>query len=86
MANRRWCGAGARKLLRVLAEREERRARWAGTRPSDIMVDMNAAITRAAMTPQPYPDSVLLSYDAYMLLTGHTLVKLGRRKRVWRRI
>ena len=83
MASKRWCGVTARKLLSKLRERETRRARWDATPATDILKDVNAALTSLYET-QPCSPNILMPYAAYMLLTGHTKVKMGRRKFVWR--
>jgi hypothetical protein len=52
----------------------------------DVLRDMNAALEASTVYDQQYttPDWMVISHEAYMIMTGHTKVKIGRRKFVWR--
>ena len=84
----RWFGAATRSLLKTLREREERRARWEDSSVTDVLVDMNAALAAALAYQEqtPAPQCIVMPYSSYMILTGHVQVKVGRRKRVWRKV
>ena len=87
MANKKWV-LRAKKLLPALRARQERHDRWAGKSAEGILADVNAALEAAYIysAQEPAPQSIFMSYSAYMIMTGHVLVKLGRRKRVWRKL
>jgi hypothetical protein len=71
-------------LLRTLRKREERRARWEGRGATGVLADMNAALAAAAALSAP--QCIVMPYSSYMIMTGHVQVKVGRRKRVWRKV
>ena len=85
--NAKWYGAKVRALLVKLQEREERRARWEATSAYTMMVDINAALEAAWVyqAQEPCPQMILMPYSSYMIMTGHTWVKRGRRGGEWRR-
>ena len=84
----RWFGAATRSLLKTLREREERRARWEGKSASDVLVDFNAALAAALIYNEQTlaPQCIVMPYSSYMIMTGHVQVKVGRHKRVWRKV
>jgi hypothetical protein len=88
VASKRWCNAKTRALIRKLREREERRLRWEGKSASDVLVGFNAALEAALiyLEQMPAPQCILTPYSSYMIMTGHTRVKVGRRKHVWKKI
>ena len=88
MKQGRWYGAATRALLKTLREREERRARWEGRSATGVLADMNAALEAALIYNEqaPAPQCIVMPYSSYMTLTGHVHVKVGRRKRVWRKV
>ena len=101
MASKRWCNPAARKLLAELRVREARQLRWDDVSPSNILAEMNDALRNVydagewwedlnlglpMFQHQPVPQSILLSYPAYMILRGYSKVKLGRRHHKWVRM
>ena len=81
--NARWYGPRARALLAKLRRREAVVRRWRDTGTQDILRDVNAALAAVYDDVQPEPQALLMSYGAYMILTGHIWVKLGRRGGKW---
>lgn len=85
--NAKWYGSKASALLAKLREREERRARWAGVSAPTVLGDINAALEAAFIyqAQEPQPQMIIMPYSSYMLMTGHTWVKRGRRGGEWRK-
>ena len=81
--NARWYGSKARTLLDSLRRREAVRSHWKDTGAQNILADINAALAAIYETALPAPQEILVSYTGYMVLTGHTYVKLGRRGGKW---
>ena len=78
--NARWYGLEARVLLSKLRACEARRSHWRDTPATNIMADINAVLVETICAE---PQELLMSYGAYMVLTGHAYVKLGRRGGKW---
>jgi hypothetical protein len=87
MASKRWCNERTRQLLGKLRISETRRNRWNSMDASEVLCDMNAALEASWFydAQSPAPGILWMSHEAYMLMTGHTKVKMGRRKFVWKK-
>ena len=85
--NAKWYGVKTRALLLKLRERDARRARWAGVSAPTVLGDINVALEAAFIyqEQEPQPQMIVLPYSSYMIMTGHTWVKRGRRGGEWRK-
>ena len=84
MASKKWCSPAAKLLLHRLTIDAARRRCWRDTEPCDILKAVNAALSSTSSMAEP--QTMLLGYTQYMILSGYTLVKLGRRRKEWRKI
>jgi hypothetical protein len=85
MANKKWCGIKPRALIAKLRVDEARRAKWAASSATDILADANAALMAASIydAQSPTPGAIWMTHSAYMIMTGHVFVKMGRRGGKW---